>query len=225
MGTSMDAIARGGNGSERAVTASDVTGWRKGDIRWIAMSLMVGMKLPDPVSELEVLRPDGSAQRLGHLFGARPTLCVFLRQFGCAACAEHTSEILEHLAPMEETGLGMVLVGCGTPEHARGYAERHRLAGRGVELVTDPSLALHRRIGLVRSAWGTMGPRATVNLLGAMARGHENSWGQGDFHQHGGTLLTDADRVVWVFHTSQHLGDRYPVASAVDRALALFTKK
>jgi peroxiredoxin len=201
-----------------------VTEAHKGAMRR-AMSLHVGMKLPDAVAETEVLRPDGSPQRLGHLFGARPTLCVFLRQFGCAACGEHTREILEHLAPLEDTGLGVVLVGCGTAEHARDYADRYALRTRAVELVTDPTLALHQRIGLVRSVWGTVGPHATFNLLRAMARGNENAWGRGDFHQHGGTLLTDADRVVWVFHASSFLGDRYPVAAAVDRALSLFKKK
>jgi hypothetical protein len=157
----------------------------------------------------------------GDVIGIGPTLIVFVRQFACAGCSERMAELLMNVESLRTSAVNVVVVGCGTVEHARELGGRLALDTRPITLVTDPTLAIHRAAGLVRSHWGVLGAKAMWNLVRAMAHGHENAWGHGDFFQLGGTLLLDKERRVVTHHEERHLGESLPLGDIVDQALAL----
>jgi peroxiredoxin len=182
----------------------------------------VGQPLPEAVSALPLASAtDPSPRTLRELFRGRPLLVVFVRQFACAGCSERMTELLTQLEILESSGVDCVVVGSGTVEQARDLRSRLSLETRSIHLLTDSTLAIHRALGLRRSPWGVLGAKGTWNLVRAIARGHKNAWGHGDFYQLGGTLLLDASGTVVLLHREAHLGETLPIADVVDRALAL----
>lgn len=180
----------------------------------------VGKPLPSPVSEREVIDLGGETRALGSLVDG-PTLIVVLRHFGCAAC----DQLLTHLKPqldlLLELGMTVVLVGNGERRYAEAFAERHHLPERGVALVTDPTLALHRAMSLEHSFWSAVGWPGGIRWLQAVGRGFRQNGLQGDQRQQGGALLLDDAGVVRFFHRSRATGHE-PDRGAIGRhALAI----
>jgi peroxiredoxin len=132
---------------------------------------------------------------LGDLVRGKISLVLFVRQFACAGCSEQVAALLQNMSTLQTLGVEVVIVGCGTREHARAFDERVGATDRGVGLLTDPTLRAQRAAGLTRTFLGVNGPRALFGLARAMLRGHSNGWGGGDFYQQGGVMLLDS-RVV-----------------------------
>jgi hypothetical protein len=148
-------------------------------------------------------------------------LVVFLREFGCIACAEQVHDVTPRLAELSALGVRVVLVGNGPPDRMEGFLERNALADKPVELWTDPTLAAYRAAGLHRSAWATHGPFALVDFLRALGRGHRPGRIEGDLRQQGGAFLADEEGVIVWAHRNESMGDHPDPADVVDAVLAL----
>ena len=101
------------------------------------------------------------------------------------------------------------------------FIDRQALAGFRVEVTTDPRLGVYEAMGLRRSMWATIGPRALVDLARAMAAGHPHRPVEGDATQQGGVLLVDAQGVVRLLHANRSIGDHAPTSDLVEAALRL----
>jgi len=181
----------------------------------------VGERVPDDVAEARVLEASGAEVRVGSFWDRQPCLLVVLRQFGCVGCAEQVRELAPRLFELSRVGVRTVLVGSGSIEQCAAFAVRNALDGAPALLVTDPSLGLHRALGLVRSAWATVGPRALLETARAMAAGHPHRAAEGDRTQQGGALLVARSGVVRLFHRSRSIGDHLPASDLVHAALLL----
>lgn len=180
----------------------------------------VGQRLPAPVLSARVHREQSSPTTFAELIDERfLSLFVFVRQFGCAACVQRTQELSQFLSVLTTTRTKVVLVGCGSPQQLGVFADNYALAVQRIDGVVDPTLSLHRLLGLRRSYVGVLGPVGTFHLLRAMGRGFPNHWGQGDFYQLGGTLLVDSNAQVLALHRERHLGDGIPFATLGDQLL------
>ncbi|MBS2018054.1 MAG: redoxin family protein [Deltaproteobacteria bacterium] len=186
------------------------------------MTIRSGAKLPDALLACEVARAEGGTVTLGELVRGQVTLLLFVRQFGCAGCSQRLTELVRYLKALRAAGVNVVVVGCGSADDARGFRDRFALDARPVTVVTDPSLAAQRAAGLHRSHWGVLGAKGTYNLLRAMANGHRNAWGKGDFYQLGGTILVGRDGVVALHHEERHLGESLVMGDVSEKALAMF---
>jgi peroxiredoxin len=186
------------------------------------MSISVGSPLPRELQDARVTGADGQSAALSALHeGPGPSLLVFVRQFACAACGQRTTELLRHIDTLQSARTKVLLIGCGSQDHAREYSHRFDIASRPITLVTDPSLRAHAAAGLLHSYWGVLGPMGTAALVKAMLGGHRNGWGHGDFYQLGGTLLLDEHGVVRTYHAERYLGDALPITEVVDQTLAM----
>jgi peroxiredoxin len=181
----------------------------------------VGAPVPQQAAEARVTRARGDSVPLGSFWERGPCLLLLLRHFGCVGCAEQVTEIAPRLPELARAGVRTVLVGNGTREQMAAFVERHALAGAAVEVTTDPSLAVYAALGLRRSAWATLGPRALVDIGRAMAAGHPHRPVEGDAIQQGGVLLVDGRGVVRFFHDNRSLGDHPSASDLVEAALRL----
>jgi hypothetical protein len=145
---------------------------------------------------------------------------LFVRQFACAGCGEQVQALLIHLTALRTLGVRVVIVGCGDADQASAFDERVGVTARGVELFTDPTLAIQRAAGLSRTFMGVNGPRAIIGLVRAMLKGHPNAWSGGDYYQQGGVLLVDAELRVLFFHAQRWLGDLVDIGDITDVVLA-----
>ena len=184
------------------------------------MTMVVGQPVPPNLGAARVVTAANKVRSLGESWANRDAIVIFVRHFACAGCSAHVAELRPRLEEIATLGVTCVLVGNGTPDHLAAFAEREQLAGYPVELVTDPSRAAYLAADLERSWLGTVGPRAVVNIVGLMARGHRNGRPQGDLNQQGGTLYVTRDGVLAFYHHSARLGDNASVTDVVEVALA-----
>ncbi len=190
---------------------------------YAATVIRVGEPAPEALRDASVVAADGRCVPFGEILVGRavPVLVLFLREFGCIACAEQVHDLAPRLGEFLALGVRVVLVGNGKPEGAGAFLERHDLADKAVEMVTDPSLGVYRAAGLERSAWATHGPGALVDFLRAAGRGHWPGKIDGDLQQQGGALLVDeGGTVVWA-HRNATLGDHADPSDVMDAVLAL----
>jgi peroxiredoxin len=184
----------------------------------------LGDPVPREIAEARVLSAHGEPVPLGSFWKGGPCLVVLLRHFGCVGCAEQVTELAPRLPELARAGVRTILVGNGSPDQLVAFVQRHALSGAPVEVTTDPSLAVYAALGLHRSAWATIGPRALVDLARALAAGHPHRRHrptEGDYTQQGGVLLVDGRGTVRFFHRSRSLGDHAATGDLVEAALKL----
>jgi len=186
----------------------------------LVVSLVVGQPVPPNLGAARVVTAANKVRSLGESWAHRDAVVVFVRHFACAGCSAHVADLRPRLEEIAALGVTTVLVGNGTPDQLAGFAEREKLEGYPIELVTDPSRAAYLAAGLEQSWLGTVGPRAAANVVGLFARGHRNGLVQGDLIQQGGTLYVTRDGLLGFYHHSARLGDNASVTDVVEVALA-----
>jgi peroxiredoxin len=180
-----------------------------------------GAPVSSDVACAQVLDGSGGSVRLGSLWEGTACLLVLLRHFGCVGCAQQVLELLPRLPELALAGVRTVLVGNGSLEQRADFVARHLLEGAPALVLTDPSLGLYRALGLLRSAWATIGPRALVDTARALAAGQPHRAVAGDSTQQGGVLLVDRRSVVRFYRRSRSIADHPPASDLVDVALKL----
>jgi peroxiredoxin len=183
--------------------------------------LEVGERVPRALDDATVLDAHGTSQRLGDAWGEAPTLTVFVRHFGCAACAAHVDELSRRVPELTSLGVASFVVGCGTPEQAARFVRRLGLDVVDLTVLTDPTLAAQRAAGLTRSGWGAWGIVPIARSAALWLEGFATHLPQGDTSQQGGTLLLDRRRTVRFFHASRRLGDNASTSDVMEVALAM----
>ena len=127
--------------------------------------VIVGQLVPALLADAIVRDPrHGREQRLGAAWATRDAVVVFVRHFGCAGCSAHVGELRPRLAELAQLGVGVALVGSGSPEHLAAFVAREQLAGHPIDPFTDPTRAAYLAADLERSWLGVVGPRALGNL-------------------------------------------------------------
>lgn len=86
------------------------------------------------------------------------------------------------LAEIQSAGAELIFVGCGSPAHAASFQRDHVPECRAF---TDPTLEVHRRLGLKRSVLASIGPRSLGFGALAILKGHSQSYFKGDPWQQG----------------------------------------
>ncbi len=182
--------------------------------------VVVSEPLPIELANATLVDAAGEPSTLAQVAGGKTTLVLFVRQFACAGCSEQVAALLPQLPALRVLDVGVVIVGCGTVDHARGFDERLGVTSRGVRVFTDPTLVAQRAAGLSRSRLGVFGPRGTLGLLRAMMNGHKNAWSGGDFYQQGGALLLSPSLRVLFYRPQRWLGDLVEIGDITDVVLA-----
>ncbi len=180
----------------------------------------VGKHVPASLAAVEVLDPRGAPRALATTWRERDVVLVCVRHFACIGCAEQLEVLRPRLGELERLGVDVVIVGSGTPAQLAVFVEREHLARPHVQCFTDPSLAVYRAAGFVRSWWATFGARALAQSVRAFLHGHRNGRAQGDLYQQGGTIYVRRGGEVALYHRAASLGDHARVAEVVDLALA-----
>jgi len=186
---------------------------------------VLGAALPDAVSAATVLQSDGTPVHLASIWRDRPALIMFLRHFGCIGCAEGVRALRPALPDFERVDTAVALVGCGAPLFIEPFRERHALLFAPVAVLTDPTLAVHRALGLAYGLWGGFRPKSLWEMARSYAAGNEQGPVQGELRQHAGALLVDQAGAVRFFHRSVSVGDHPPVPALVRAAAAIWLER
>jgi peroxiredoxin len=180
-----------------------------------------GEPVPRAIADAVVIDATGARVPLDAFWKDRACVVLLLRHFGCIGCAQQVTELSPRLDEIDRAGVHVVLVGNGTPDQMAAFRERHALADKKVDLVTDPDLNAYRALQLERSIWSTIGPRSMLEhlrLWGTGLRGHRVA---GDVTQQGGAILVDGAGIVRLTRRSHSIGDHVTASDLVDTALRL----
>ncbi|TDL16467.1 hypothetical protein BD410DRAFT_698765, partial [Rickenella mellea] len=98
-------------------------------------------------ASLPVLSHDGKCHRFGDLWEGSRTIVIFIRHFRCPACQDYVRSIVTDadVDILDKAGIKIVLIGMGSPSLIRPYA---KLLRSRIPLYTDPTLAIHRALGM-----------------------------------------------------------------------------
>lgn len=135
------------------------------------------------------------------------TLCIFLRHWGCAECNLLLHTLTPRLSELIELRVNIILVGLGSAEGISEFRSKHRLKKNRIAIVTDPTLSIHKKIGLERGLWQIQGPKGYFNRLKLKLQGFSNQTGDGDNLQQGGAMLFDENSSILWQHHNNHFGD------------------
>ncbi|TDL25517.1 hypothetical protein BD410DRAFT_717217 [Rickenella mellea] len=105
---------------------------------------------PQQISEaanLSVIGHDGVSVRFGKLFEGQHTIVLFIRHFWCPSCQDYIRAVASEtdVDDLAYAGIRIVVVGIGSPTLIKPY---NQVVGSRFALYTDPSLTLHRTLGM-----------------------------------------------------------------------------
>ena len=120
----------------------------------------------------------------------------------------------------ERAGVSLVVIGQGTPAHARAFVEDHDVGG--LRLLVDSERAAYNAAGTRKSGvMGLVGPKVALRAAKAVAN-ERVMQGKivGSATQLGGVLVVATDgRVVWS-HIASDAGDNPPNSAVLEAARA-----
>ncbi len=184
------------------------------------MVITEGEPIDPATARLSLLDADGHTHALSSHYEQGDALFVLVRHFGCVACHEQVDLLRARLAELAALSVNAVIVGCAAPEELAPWREREGLDRCAVTVRTDPTLAVHRALGLRRSLWATWGPGAALGFLRAIEKGALPGKFRGDVSQQAGALYAGRDGVARAVVRSEHLGDHVSIGAMIDVALA-----
>lgn len=119
---------------------------------------------------------------------------VFLRHFGCPFCKEHARELHQRRAGFSDAGVGIAMIGPGTPAEAVAFAADLGLRDR---VLVDPDRAAYRAYGLGEApVWSLLDPRVIAGGLRAAAGGFLPRKSSGNPLQLQGQFLIDRAGII-----------------------------
>lgn len=134
-------------------------------------------------------------------------------------CREHVVQLHQSIEAIHAAGAELVVVGSGKPNFVAGFRELTRFDG---PIFCDPTLKSYQALGLNRSGWRMVHPKAALYAVRAMARGAFQGRTQGDALQQGGVAVIVGGKIVYQ-HTSETSGDNAApeeVVAALKQAVA-----
>lgn len=165
-------------------------------------------RIPDAVLDRFVSGVNLMPGSLRDQLGARATLLVFLRHFGCAFCRETIADLRGVAeAPRYPP---VIFFFQGTPTEGRAFLRRYWPEARAI---ADPELVFYEAFGVDRGSLLQMfGPGVLAAGLRARRKGFENGERSGDIYRMPGAFLVKDGTVLWR-HLYRHAGDHPDFAS------------
>lgn len=129
-------------------------------------------------------------------------------------CREQVAQLIEWHPRFVAAGAQIVVVGNGSPEEARVFAEERHIPFR---LLTDPSLRTYEAAGMRRSVWESVNPGVIRRGQATVARGFRQGATQGSLFQNGGAFLILPDGTIPWAQVSKESGDHFDPAEPLAR--------
>jgi peroxiredoxin len=185
----------------------------------LVRTLAIGEHAPD----LRVRDQHDGAVSLAPYWQSSPAgaAVVFLRHFGCIFCREHAVRLRKSFEQFTSRGLGLVAIGLGSAENARGFAEWLKLP---YPVLAAPDTEIYAAWGLGQTTGADMLNPALVKAgVRALTQRVTQGRATGDSKQLPGTFLVSPESVILWSHVAKHPGDIAPVdvvLAAADAATA-----
>lgn len=162
--------------------------------------------------ESQVLDEQGQSHSVGELWQKKTAVILWVRHFGCIACAAQVEEFKPEIPGLLEKGIAVSIIGSGAYHYVEGFKERLAL---DVPVYSDEKLASYRALQMRRGLRTMLDPRMLKNILWPFK--YKQGKIMGDPLQQGGVLVVRPDGRITYKYISQYNGD-HPSPQAISAA-------
>jgi peroxiredoxin len=175
-------------------------------------------KASEELSKVRVVDEHGQSVEVQSLWRERPTVIMWIRHFGCMACAAQVDEFKPHIQALRACGIGFSIIGSGTPNFVEGFKER---MGIDAPVFSDAKLASYQALKMKRGLFTMIDPRIVKNWIIPFKYRQRRT--MGDALQQGGVLVVTPEGEVTYEYKSEYAGDHPKPSVIVEAALAAKT--
>ncbi|CDP06693.1 unnamed protein product [Coffea canephora] len=123
---------------------------------------------------VQVFDLNGSRVAISELWRDRKAVVAFARHFGCVLCRRRADYLASHKEKMDAAGVALALIGPGSVDQARAFAEQTKFRG---EVYADPSHTSYEALRFVSGVSTTFTPGAGLKIIQAYMEGYRQDWG------------------------------------------------
>ncbi|KAH9329230.1 hypothetical protein KI387_001338, partial [Taxus chinensis] len=138
------------------------------------MSARLREDVDSSVAVAEVFDLSGNVVRLADLWKERKAVVGFARHFGCVLCRKRADILASQKGTMDAAGVALVLIGPGSIEQAKAFAEQSQFPG---EVYADPSHSAFNALKFVSGVSTTFTPSAGMKIIESYLEGYRQDWG------------------------------------------------
>ncbi|KAL6644857.1 hypothetical protein ACP70R_016465 [Stipagrostis hirtigluma subsp. patula] len=122
---------------------------------------------------VEVLDLSGKAVPIVDLWKDRKAVVAFARHFGCVLCRKRADLLASKQDVMKAAGVALVLIGPGTVEQAKAFAEQTKFKG---EVYADPNHSAYDALEFAYGVLSTFTPSAGLKIMQLYMEGYRQDW-------------------------------------------------
>ncbi|CAI9098098.1 OLC1v1034681C1 [Oldenlandia corymbosa var. corymbosa] len=125
------------------------------------------------LDSVKVLNLNGDEVVISDLWKDRKAVVAFARHFGCVLCRKRADYLAAHKDKMDKAGVALVLIGPGSVDQAKTFAEQTKFKG---EIYADPDHSSYSALEFVSGVTTTFTPGAGLKIIQAYMEGYRQDW-------------------------------------------------
>ncbi|XP_022745471.1 thioredoxin-like protein AAED1, chloroplastic [Durio zibethinus] len=130
----------------------------------------------DTVDLLDVVKVfdlNGNGIPISDLWKDRKAVVAFARHFGCVLCRKRADYLASKKDEMDKSGVALVLIGPGSIDQAKTFAEQTKFKG---EVYADPNHSSYEALRFVSGVTTTFTPKAGLKIIQLYMEGYRQDW-------------------------------------------------
>ncbi|KAK7285110.1 hypothetical protein RJT34_19869 [Clitoria ternatea] len=125
------------------------------------------------LDSVKVFDLNGNGIPISDLWKDRKAVVAFARHFGCVLCRKRADYLAAKKDIMDASGVALVLIGPGSIDQAKTFAEQTNFEG---EIYADPSHSSYEALNFVSGVLTTFTPKAGLKIIQLYMEGYRQDW-------------------------------------------------
>ncbi|KAK7337018.1 hypothetical protein VNO77_17575 [Canavalia gladiata] len=125
------------------------------------------------LDSVKVFDLNGNGIPISDLWRDRKAVVAFARHFGCVLCRKRADYLASKKDVMDASGVALVLIGPGSIDQAKTFAEQTKFEG---EIYADPSHLSYEALKFVSGVLTTFTPKAGLKIIQLYMEGYRQDW-------------------------------------------------
>ncbi|QCD97880.1 galactonate dehydratase [Vigna unguiculata] len=125
------------------------------------------------LDSVKVFDLKGNGIPISDLWKDRKAVVAFARHFGCVLCRKRADYLASKKDIMDASGVALVLIGPGSIDQAKSFAEQSKFPG---EIYADPTHSSYEALQFVSGVLTTFTPNAGLKIIQLYMEGYRQDW-------------------------------------------------
>ncbi|XP_022634909.1 thioredoxin-like protein AAED1, chloroplastic isoform X3 [Vigna radiata var. radiata] len=126
------------------------------------------------LDSVKVFDLEGNGIPISDLWKDRKAVVAFARHFGCVLCRKRADYLASKKDIMDASGVALVLIGPGSIDQAKSFAEKTKF--QGGEIYADPTHSSYEALQFVSGVLTTFTPNAGLKIIQLYREGYRQDW-------------------------------------------------